>query len=432
LDWIVGEVLKTLDDLDLAKNTLVVFTSDNGGMLNITGQKAWQMGHRLNGKLLGCKFGAWEGGHRVPFLVRWPNKVPAGTESDALVSQIDLIATFATAAGATLPKEAEIDGVDQLAEFTGTLTEPARDLLVISPNSPKHLTVRKGKWIFIPARDEGGFQGKNIGSHLLAGAAAQALTNWVNSDIVDGKVKKEAPPAQLYNLEVDPYQARNVYPQHPEVVTELSALLKDWRKNIPGSPRLGWINLNQNSAAKSSESSRAAPTIPATQSKQSVHFDFESGKQEPWKVVKGEFGHLIGNRLEFFGKGGEYNKQGKYYLTTLESAAEAERGMDSQTGIIVSPLFIPKGDVMTFRVGGGKGDGTYVALCTAAGKEVKTVRGNNSQTMQLARLDLKPYAGNTMFLKIVDQSTSGWGHITLDNFQFDADVLTEYPVLGEK
>jgi arylsulfatase A len=128
--------------------------------------------------LLGFKFGAWEGGHREPFLVRWPGKVPPGTESAALVSQIDLLPTFAAAAGAKLPKEAVIDGVNQLPEFAGTATSPARDLLVISPNSPKHLTLRKGDWVYVPEQDEGGFQGKNIGDHLLAGAAAQKLTNW--------------------------------------------------------------------------------------------------------------------------------------------------------------------------------------------------------------------------------------------------------------
>ncbi|MEM1069560.1 MAG: arylsulfatase [Planctomycetota bacterium] len=95
LDWMVGEVLAALDKTGATDSTLVVFTSDNGGMLHNTGQKAWRAGHRLNGKLLGFKFGAWEGGHRVPFIVRWPAKVPAGTVSNALVSQLDLLPTFA-------------------------------------------------------------------------------------------------------------------------------------------------------------------------------------------------------------------------------------------------------------------------------------------------------------------------------------------------
>lgn len=250
LDWIVGEVLKTLDETGFANNTLVIFTSDNGGMLNNTGQKAWQAGHRLNGRLLGFKFGAWEGGHRVPFIVRWPGKVPAGTESAALVSQIDLLPTFASVSGATISPNVIVDGVDQLSEFTGSATKPAREMLIISPNSPMHLTVRKGKWIYIPARDEGGFQGKKIGDHLLAGAAAQQLTELVNSDVVDGRIRADAPPAQLYDLHADPYQAQNVHDRYPDVVAELAHELKIWRTKIPSSARLGWINLKQSEGSQ--------------------------------------------------------------------------------------------------------------------------------------------------------------------------------------
>lgn len=245
LDRIVGQVLDTLDELAIADNTLVVFTSDNGGMLNNTGQKAWKAGHRLNGKLLGFKFGAWEGGHRVPFLVRWPGKVPAGAESDALVSQIDLIATFADVAGSAIPDDAVVDGVSQLSEFTGAAARPARDLLVISPNSPRHLTIRKDRWVYIPAQDEGGFQGKKVGEHLLAGAAAQPLTRLINSDVRNGRIRKNAPPAQLYDLEADPYQAKNVHDEYPEVVDKLSSILKSWRAKAPKTKRLGWINLKQ-------------------------------------------------------------------------------------------------------------------------------------------------------------------------------------------
>ncbi len=245
LDWIVGEVLKTLDETGLTENTLVIFTSDNGGMLHNTGQKAWKAGHRLNGKLLGFKFGAWEGGHRVPLIVRWPGKVPAQTESGALVSQIDLVPTVAAIAGKALPGDAVIDGVNQLDELMGTATTAARDELILSPNSPMHLTVRKGEWVYIPARDEGGFQGKEIGAHLLAGAAAQKLTNLVNSDVVNGRVREDSPPAQLYNLKVDPSQTTNVYDRYPDRVAQLGSILKSWRAEIADTDRMGWINLKQ-------------------------------------------------------------------------------------------------------------------------------------------------------------------------------------------
>jgi len=176
----------------------------------------------------------------------------------------------------------------------------------------------------------------------------------------------------------------------------------------------------------------AAPKIAATPGARSASLDFESGKLEPWKVIEGKFGHIVGNRKQFFADKGEYNKQGEYYLTTLEPNAKAGKGLDKQTGVIVSPLFIPKGGKMTFRVGGGNGSATYVALCTADGKEVQTASGVNNQVMQKASWDLTPYAGKKMFIKIVDKSTGGWGHVTADNFQFDAEVLTQYPHSAKK
>jgi len=166
-----------------------------------------------------------------------------------------------------------------------------------------------------------------------------------------------------------------------------------------------------------------AEAQPAASEPKSASFDFESGKLAPWKIVEGEFGHIVGSRDQFFGKGGTYNKQGEYYLTTLESSATAPKGMDAQTGVVVSPPFMPKGGKMTFRVGGGKSASTYAALCTEDGREVLKARGVNRQRMQDASWDLAPYAGKKMFIKIVDKSTGGWGHITADNFQFAGEIL---------
>ena len=78
LDWMVGEVTQCLEKQGLSENTLVIFTSDNGGMLNLGGRNAVKAGHHINGDLLGFKFGAWEGGHRVPFIAKWPGKIEAG------------------------------------------------------------------------------------------------------------------------------------------------------------------------------------------------------------------------------------------------------------------------------------------------------------------------------------------------------------------
>ncbi len=245
LDWIVGQVLTTLDERNLTDNTLVIFTSDNGGMFNATGQKAWQAGHRANGKLLGHKFGAWEGGHRVPFIARWPGKIPANSTSYQLISQIDLLATIAAAAGQPLKASDQIDSINQLETFIGSPKTPLRETLVITPNSPKHLSIRQGDWVYIPQQGSGGFQGKDPGNHLLAGPAALKFAGRINSDVIDGKIRPDAPPAQLYNLASDPYQENNVYTQQPEIVSDLEKQLQVHRNQIPSDQPIGWINLKQ-------------------------------------------------------------------------------------------------------------------------------------------------------------------------------------------
>ncbi|OUW19303.1 MAG: arylsulfatase [Opitutales bacterium TMED158] len=245
LDWMVGQVLDAIEQTDSADNTLVIVTSDNGGMLHVTGQEAWQMGHRSNGKLLGYKFGAWEGGHRVPFIARWPGKIPPNTTSDYLLSQIDLFATCAAILGKSVDSTSEIDSLNQLETLTGDPGKSIRQSLVITPNSPKHLSYRKGDWVYIPQQGSGGFQGKKPGDHLLAGPAALEFGGRINSDVKEGKIRPGAPIAQLYDLANDPYQANNVYAQNPELVKALEQELQTYRAQIPTQSPIGWINLKQ-------------------------------------------------------------------------------------------------------------------------------------------------------------------------------------------
>ncbi len=242
LDWIVGEVLNTLEEMGEKENTLVIFTSDNGGMLNLGGQDAWKAGHRINGDLLGFKFGAWEGGHRIPMIARWPGKIPANSKSDQLISQIDLLPSFAKLTGQTLTGEDATDGINQLETLVGNPKTPIRKELLISPNNPTHLTARIGDWVYIPAQGEGGFQGKELGEHLFSGEYSQPFTQFVNSDIEDGKVKADAPPAQLYNLKNDPSQTTNLYHTEPELVSKFEKLLAENRKKIGPYRVTGWID----------------------------------------------------------------------------------------------------------------------------------------------------------------------------------------------
>lgn len=227
LDWIVGEVVKTIEEQGLTENTIIIFTSDNGGMLNATGQKAWKKGHKLNGDLLGFKFDAWEGGHRIPFIIKWPGKVPISSNSNQLICNVDILATFAEIVGVKLGDSNGKDSYNILPYFITNNKKQIRDELIISPFHQSHIALRKGKWLYINAPLNGGFNGSKLGDHAFGGVAVFSFTGQVNSDILDGKLKLNAPPAQLYNLEEDPNQCINLYKQKSEVVTNMKQTLKE-------------------------------------------------------------------------------------------------------------------------------------------------------------------------------------------------------------
>lgn len=240
LDWVVGEVSKVAEEMSQKsdRETLIIFTSDNGGMLNKTGQKAWEMGHRLNGKLFGYKFGAWEGGHRIPFIVKWTGKTPANSESNALISQVDLLATFAEITGQKLTEKT--DSISQFSEFMGKAKVGNRQELIILANSPGHISIRTKRWLFIPNVGNGGFQHK-WGNHLTGGVAATAHTKQENDSIQNGKWKADAPKVQLYDLKNDLSQSKNVANQYPEIVKEFQKKVDQHAKEIPDTPTLGWF-----------------------------------------------------------------------------------------------------------------------------------------------------------------------------------------------
>jgi arylsulfatase A-like enzyme len=229
LDWMVGEVTQCLEKQGLSENTLVIFTSDNGGMMNLGGRNAVKAGHLINGDLLGFKFGVWEGGHRVPFIARWPGKIEPGTESSQLICNVDMLATFMALAGQDFQTLESKDSVNVLPALLGSPKENIRKDLVLAPRWETHLALRKGKWMYIPAKGSGGFRGSKPSDHAWGGAPAVALVGGVNSDIENGRIKPGAPPAQLYDLDADVNQTTNLYHQYPEVVQEMEALLKTYR-----------------------------------------------------------------------------------------------------------------------------------------------------------------------------------------------------------
>ncbi|EMI54978.1 arylsulfatase A [Rhodopirellula sallentina SM41] len=228
LDWMVGELMKTLEANDLSENTLVIVTSDNGGMFNRGGQDAFHAGHRINGDLLGFKFGVWEGGQRVPFIAKWPGKIQPNSVSKQLISGVDMLATFAALTQQDVDEEQLADSVNVLPALLDKPTAPLRESLVLVPRKPSHVSLRQGKWMYIPARAAGGFNGKP-GQHGAGGPAAVSFVGSPNSDIENGKIKKNSPPGQLYDLDADPNQTMNRYREYPEIVAQMQKRLDQYR-----------------------------------------------------------------------------------------------------------------------------------------------------------------------------------------------------------
>jgi len=153
-----------------------------------------------------------------------------------------------------------------------------------------------------------------------------------------------------------------------------------------------------------------------------IHFDFETGDLQGWKVISGSFGSLITERSECRNRPGEkLNKQGRYFLSTIEKPDGSYD--DSFTGRLISPVFKLKGPKITLLVGGGGHPNTYVALCTMDAKEVLLARGSFDEHFNEITWDAKDYVGKNVFLMVVDEVNGSWGHVTLDDIQADGDIV---------
>ncbi|MEW6357999.1 MAG: arylsulfatase [Planctomycetota bacterium] len=235
LDWTVGEVLATLDRLGLTQNTLVIFTSDNGGHYD---RDALIAGHRCNAPLNGQKGDVWEGGSRVPFLARWPGRIPAGTQSNRLLCLTDMLATFASLMGRKLPDDAGPDSYNALPLILGQpATADARTNLIMQSSAasiaikkrigPDDLwAVREENWKLVLGQKAG----YTTRAEHKKGACGFKELGLANSDFTaDGKLKPDAPPEQLYDLAADPGETRNLYRERPDIVERLTKLFERLR-----------------------------------------------------------------------------------------------------------------------------------------------------------------------------------------------------------
>jgi arylsulfatase A-like enzyme len=203
LDWCVGQVLDALDRLKLTDRTLIVFTSDNGPVVDdgyADGAVRDLDGHRPAGPLRGGKYSLFEGGTRVPFLVRWPGRVQPGV-SEALVNQVDLLASVASLAGQAFARDSAPDSFDVLPALLGD-SRVGRDYSV---HHSGRLALRQGEWKYIPAGP---------------GPAVQRNTNTETGN---------APVDQLYDLAHDLGETQNVAAEHPDRVRAMAARLRSLR-----------------------------------------------------------------------------------------------------------------------------------------------------------------------------------------------------------
>lgn len=203
LDWCVGKIVESLEKRGLLQNTLLVFTSDNGAVVDdgYQDEAVEKLGsHRPNGPLRGGKYSNFEGGTRVPFIVHWPARVKPGV-SDALVSQVDFVRSVANLVGASLPSGAAPDSENLLPAFLGE-SKKGRQLLV---EQASLLSLRDGAWKYIPP------------------SKGQRVNKNTNTEMGND------PEPQLYDLSSDLGETKNLAQQHPDRVKKMAATLEKIR-----------------------------------------------------------------------------------------------------------------------------------------------------------------------------------------------------------
>ncbi|GAA3615039.1 arylsulfatase [Flavivirga amylovorans] len=199
-DWVVGEVLKTLDKLKISDNTIIIFTTDNGTSPKAKIEEMKQKGHYTSWKYRGCKGTTWEGGHRVPFIVRWPQKIKPNTECHQTICTTDLLATCAEILNKKLLGNQGEDSVSFLPALEAKEIPNNAERLIVHHSDKGVYAVRKGKWKLLLDNKGGSNRGK-------VEQITRPITNM--SDLL------------LFDMETDETETTNLSLQYPEIVEDL-------------------------------------------------------------------------------------------------------------------------------------------------------------------------------------------------------------------
>jgi arylsulfatase A-like enzyme len=223
-DDAIGRVIRAIDQQGLAENTLVIVTSDNGCSPQAKFDELLAKGHNPSHVFRGTKADAYDGGHRIPFIARWPAQVKAGTQSDQTLCLTDLMATCAGIIGVDLPDNAGEDSVSLLPALLGKADHPLREA-VVHHSINGSFAIRKGDWKLL----------------LCPGSGGWSKPRPVADDT------SELPLVQLYNLAADVGEQQNLQHEHPEIVKELTALLDKYvaeGRSTPGAPQRNAVDVD--------------------------------------------------------------------------------------------------------------------------------------------------------------------------------------------
>jgi arylsulfatase A-like enzyme len=394
LDQSVGRILATLDKMGATKDTLVLFTSDNGGVFRPENERLLQTtaikaGLKINGTLRGSKHDVWEGGFKVPFIARWPGKVPAGSTAPQMVSVVDILATTAELVGTPLP--AKDAGAEDSRSFLSVLLDSVdakgrEDMIIHSADGV--FAVRKGRWKWIE------------------GVPVEKIKDGVR------KTRKDQFRSQLYDTVADPAETKDVSAEHPEVVAELKDLLRRYRdggfsRELP--------------AADVKPLRVGVATLPALTGKISVEESLSKLPGKPWVASAGEWSARDGGVFAK-PKGGS------------EKAAGLRTPLAFRDGTFDCELNLQGANRISLRFGSGEGGFRLVVSRTSAILTKNPSKGEAATaTEDIAKKNLKlaadewypirlSFKGDEVTVQVNDQTFKG-KHPSLAKDKTSVDFL---------